>query len=161
MRFLAGLLLLVSTPAMAAPVVVCNPNDAVVPHRALDYKRSANRVLFAGRADVVIFESVPDLGFPWRYAKCSGGNGVDEAYQGVVEMTQAEKAAVDASVTPPKYTERGIWVGSADARPNCTAQLRGAIYIQKNGSGIADQCFVCLKTSADAGAWAELQVVFP
>lgn len=164
MRLLTLLLLLVAGAAQAAPVVICDPADELVPHRVKRWRARAHTPAFEGRNDVLIAPSpgVRDFEEPPRHLKCEGGNGVETPYTGLVVMTAQEIAAVDEDDAGPAWAELPVKVGRPADRPACEARTRSWLWVARMPPGTADKCFVCiLGTEPGSFAWAELQLASP
>ena len=81
-------LLLVPQVAFASDLIRCDPTDPTVPNRVVEYQKSANtqEAWFSDPNRIINPTSVPSVS--QTYWKCQSGQ--------VVEMSQAEKDAVDA-----------------------------------------------------------------
>lgn len=156
--------LLFGTTALAAPVVVCDPTDAVVPHRVTQVIKSANTPDFTQRKDAVVFNRAQWEaldGTNWREMRCQGGDGVTTPYRAVEQMSALELVALQASQSGPGYQETGVLVGQLENRPTCNSDTRGRLYVSLGAPGVGDTCFICLKLADGTGAWGEIQVVVP
>ena len=116
------LILLFPFTIMASEIVIVDPLDATVPDRAIAFYGSAHTPNFEGNPDAVIN---PDLTLlkgivPWGYWKRSGGV--------IVEMSQAEKDALDAKFLADEQTEiRDNAVAEADKFSELGLDIRAMI----------------------------------
>jgi len=161
-RLFLPLLLVVAFPAEAARVIVCDPADAAVAHAVKRVRPSAHTDDFTGRLDVLINPSPDDrdFGVGPEHLKCDGGDGTTTEYTQLVEMSQAEKDAVDASREPPPWSWRRFMAGPRADRPACNSGRRLDIYVARRPSN-DDQCFVCIQKADASFVWAEFSLVIP
>ena len=125
-------LLLWPLPAQADDIVVCDPTDALVPNRVVQYDRSADPVKSGAltNANALIWSLPASSVRPWsglppalgtRYWKCVDTNA-DSVLDDVVSMSSAEQSALDA----PSAAEAALQQNYTDeiaANDLCTGTL--------------------------------------
>ncbi len=152
--FLACLAFVLFAGASSASTIVgCNPNSSPVPDRVRRVMDSVDPTKFRTMENVLIDPDLsllragaPETGYgddlvPRHYWKCSG---TSPTYTGVVEMSTAEKALVDA----PR---------PRDDRPTCNAasELRGEFWVIFRGAQ-DDLLSICIREAGGGFAWRDI-----
>lgn len=169
--YLAALLLLLASPALAEPYVVCDPNSGPVPHRVKRVLRSVHGPDMATRKDVValpVRNGTEDWRgrADWSGMVCDGGDGITTAYTRVRRANAAERrlltadaearerARAEAAETASMRSK--ILAGAILDRPTCNEENRGVLYIAFNRSRRDDICAVCIRNKLNKYQWATL-----
>lgn len=102
----------------------------------------ANGVSLAVAAE---FRWAPDGNLPGSHQSNLMDVGLGRAGVGILKVSGGDESA------------RGVLqIGQPTARPAAAEALRGVIWIEEGGAGVADIVYVCMKNAADAYTWVKV-----